>query len=238
MDPATGTPSKVGNPLANTDFHPTWVRHLASHDFVAGDAVSLARASAAYVKEGRSWRASYWLPSSADLGIVALRRWMETHGGGPDIPTVPPSAAGHGVIARPTDTRGLTPTEAALDAAPVDVLLDRYNQHTKHCAPCRSALATTRAVAAGARGLALAAALAASVFGAAATQAALAGAAAGGWIQQAALAVVSVTRGAPLAVVVGCMVVSAAAAAVASQARNLERKFYYEPFDREKHRFV
>ena len=239
VDPASGSTTKVGNALANTDPYPAWVRHLMGHEFVAGDALSLSRASTAYAKEGRDWRASYWLPSSADLGIVALRRWMDDHGGGPDIPALPPAAAGVGVLAPPLDTRALTPAEAALDVAPVEVLLDRYNQHTKHCASCRGALANTRTVAACARAVVVAALALAVFVSTAAAQAGLSTAATpAGWAARAAAAVVRATHNAPFAAVAACAVVAVVAAVVALAARALEKEFLYVPFDREKHRFA
>ena len=238
VDRDTGKAAKVGSMLACTDFMPAWARHVVGHKFVAGDQVSMARATVAYAREGRNWRSSYWLPSSADLGVVLFRRWMETHGGGPDIPQLPPSVAGHGIVAPAADTLGVTPAEVALDSATVEVLLDRYNQHTRHCASCRKALANSRTVAVWARALAIAAALAAFVLVTAAAQAALATTSAGGWTNHAALAVLRATHGTPLAAVVGCAAVASVAVAVAFAARVLERKFYYEPFDREEHKFV
>lgn len=53
-----------------------------SYNFFAGDDVFLGAATRAYAKEGSNWRRSYYMPTSTDAAIVALRRWLEKYAGG------------------------------------------------------------------------------------------------------------------------------------------------------------
>lgn len=240
LDRATGKPSKLASIFG--DALPAWLRHLLGGAFLAGDAYSLARASTTYAKEGRNWRRSYFMPSSADVSIVALRRWMEEHGGGPDVPMLPPSAAGVGVLGPPAEnTLRLTRGEAALDVATKDKLLDRYHTHIVHGPACLSALEKTRTAHGWARSVALAAAGSAIVIATAAAQHALASLSAvstSGWAVSAATAIVRFTRGAPLAAVVACVGVAVAAAVAARAAAALEGAMLSTTFDREKHKFA
>lgn len=64
------------------------------------------------------------MPSSADAGVIAWRRWLDRHG--LNLPTLPASAA------------DLPQVERA-------VVFDRLNQHTKHCPHCSRALALINA---------------------------------------------------------------------------------------------
>jgi len=167
VDAETNEPSKAASIF--TTALPVWLRHVLGHEFMAGDLYILSRAATQYAREGRKWRSSYWMPTSADVGIVALRRWMETFGGGSDVPVLPASAAGAGVLPGASQaaqaaanggaiTSGaeagstgfalpgvLAPSEAVLDAASREAILSRYEQHTKNCAACRQALERTRA---------------------------------------------------------------------------------------------
>ena len=58
-----------------------------------GDSYALARASTAYAAEGFDWRSSWWCPTDADAGVIAMRRWMEKFGGGATVPSLAPGGA-------------------------------------------------------------------------------------------------------------------------------------------------
>jgi hypothetical protein len=249
IDAATNEPSKAASIF--TTALPTWLRHVLGHEFMAGDLFILSRASSAYASEGRKWRSSYWLPTSADAGVVALRRWMETFGGGSDVPVLPASAAGVGVFGGPAEggnsggfsLPGLAPSEAAVAASTREQILSRYEQHTKTCAACRNALEATRAVARRSARIAAAASAAAVLIAAAAAQhaaaltaaaAQAASAASTGWASSAASALVGATQalGGPMAVVAFLVVVAAGCWLVRAGASRLEKAFINLPFDR------
>jgi len=257
VDAATGEPSKAASIF--TAALPAWLRHVLGHEFMAGDLFILSRASSAYAAEGRRWRSSYWLPTSADAGVVALRRWMETFGGGSDVPVLPASAAGAGVLQQQQQQQPavggtstnfslpglLTSSEAAVAASTREQILSRYEQHTKTCAACRGALEATRAVARRSARLAAFAAAAAVLVAAAAAQHAAAvlaaaastgasGAAVSGWAERAAAALVGATSGVGGPMAAAALLVAAAAACwlVRSAAEGLERAFVNLPYDR------
>ena len=128
-------------------------------------------------RSGRGWAKHFYLPTAADLYVIAFRKWLEKHGGGD-----PQWAPG-------VDT-ALPPMEHAVEA-----LMDRYQSHTKNCLACMTALAGVRKVrelllwAAGAAGLLAAACLGtlASVFAVGGTSAAAVGATRGAaWVPAAA----------------------------------------------------
>jgi pheophorbide a oxygenase len=60
------------------------------------------------------------MPSSADLAVIAWRKWIDRHGS--DLPTLPRT---------PEDLGPVLPREQ---------IFDRYNQHTKDCPHCSTAL--------------------------------------------------------------------------------------------------
>ena len=259
VDSATGEPSKAASIF--TTALPAWLRHVLGHEFMAGDLFILSRASSHYAKEGRRWRQSYWLPTSADAGIVALRKWMEKFGGGEDVPVLPPSAAGAGVLAGGAAAAaegggakfalpGLAPSEAAVAASSREQILSRYEQHTKTCAACKAALAATRAVARRSARLAAMAGAAAVLVAAAAAQhaAALSAAAAAssapaasaGLVERAAAAIVGATGGAggPLMAALALVAAAGAAWLVRAAAMWLEQSFINMPYDRTSKAFV
>jgi phenylpropionate dioxygenase-like ring-hydroxylating dioxygenase large terminal subunit len=73
---------------------------------------------------GVDWRRLYYMPSSADLAVAALRRWLD--GPGSALPVLPANAAALGLAPPPPLSR-------------LEVF-DRYEQHTKHCPHCLRAL--------------------------------------------------------------------------------------------------
>ncbi|KXZ52663.1 hypothetical protein GPECTOR_9g708 [Gonium pectorale] len=87
---------------------------------------------------GNDWQRGYYMPAPADGSVVALRRWLDSHG----APT--PTCE--------TGTR-LPPL------LPKREVLDRYGQHTAGCAACRTALRRVELAAAAAGALAALAAV-------------------------------------------------------------------------------
>lgn len=72
-------------------------------------------------KNAVAWRKQYFMPTRADTLVAAFKNWLDVAGkGGP-----------HGPLHRCADHKLITDHR---------VLLDRYEQHTKNCPACRSAL--------------------------------------------------------------------------------------------------
>jgi pheophorbide a oxygenase len=77
-----------------------------------------------------SWRQQYYLPWSTDAPVVALRQWLERHGGG----QAPGSARCAAEL----------PPEL-----PKEAVLDRWGQHTSTCSTCLKVSSRARQAAAG-----------------------------------------------------------------------------------------
>jgi hypothetical protein len=113
---------------------PRWWDHITNRNEVLdGDLVLLHRQEQERERrrgqgEGGGWKGSYRLPTSADRMVIAFRRWLDRHGGPNWETLIGPGASGSAA----------TPGSGAL---PSEHLLDRYHQHTIHCASCRRALA-------------------------------------------------------------------------------------------------
>jgi pheophorbide a oxygenase len=130
-----------------------WLRHLNNHEVSAQDAALLHRKGAALAAPNfaaRGWRRGFYLPTKADGGVAALRRWLE-------------AAEGGGVQYGPSVAAA--PRCEALPGAARERLFDNWAQHTRSCPSCLRALGRVRAArsaaAAGLAALALAAARAA-----------------------------------------------------------------------------
>ncbi len=96
---------------------PRWLQHLANHTVLEDDQVFLHWQERALATAGGSERfeQACFLPSSADVYVSGLHRWVREHGGVP-FPGqhLPPRLA-------------LPP------------LMERFEAHTRHCRSCRSA---------------------------------------------------------------------------------------------------
>ncbi|KAL4425624.1 hypothetical protein ABPG75_009640 [Micractinium tetrahymenae] len=111
---------------------------LGAHEVVDGDLIHIFWQEQALRREGGGWRRAYFMPARADRGVVLLRRWLdELAGGGPEYPGRWASAATQPLIAAAGSSQG-----RALSRREI---LDRYEQHTRHCPSCRRALATVQA---------------------------------------------------------------------------------------------
>jgi hypothetical protein len=96
------------------------------------------------------WSRQYYMPATADVAVLAWRKWIDRFGMA--LPVLP------------KDVSDLPPV------MPREQVFDRYNQHTKHCPHCMAALrnvtiaaAVVAAVAAVSVGSIVAAAVAGSV---------------------------------------------------------------------------
>jgi len=109
---------------------PRWWEHIQERNVVLdGDAIVLQQQNA-YLKqrqerEEKSWKTAYQMPTSADRLVIEFRKWFDRY------------------------CQGKLPwhqLELNQIAAQYNInenrqeILDRYNQHTKHCSSCRGAL--------------------------------------------------------------------------------------------------
>jgi phenylpropionate dioxygenase-like ring-hydroxylating dioxygenase large terminal subunit len=78
-----------------------------------------------------AWRDEYYLPASVDVGVAALRRWIDVHGR--KMPFLPQRQTGEAVAAEQAPPLPPLPSR--------EVMFDRFNQHTKDCPHCSKALA-------------------------------------------------------------------------------------------------
>ncbi|GJP49513.1 hypothetical protein CLOM_g8712 [Closterium sp. NIES-68] len=134
-----GDGKKMGFPI------PPWSVHLRQHQIYDGDAYFLhcqeralqhreqqqqqgaesddgGSEHGAVSRRGSGWKAFY-MPTSSDLFVVALRQWLAKYGGG--AVAYPPAFSGVSLPPQPL---------------PKEVVLDRLASHTAHCTSCSSAL--------------------------------------------------------------------------------------------------
>lgn len=72
-------------------------------------------------QSGDNWKRSFFLPASADAGVIAFRTWFSELAGG----------AVDWAPGTPTDLGPVLPREE---------VIDRYHSHTKNCTHCSKAL--------------------------------------------------------------------------------------------------
>ncbi|MBU7585518.1 MAG: Rieske 2Fe-2S domain-containing protein [Nostoc sp. TH1S01] len=106
---------------------PRWWEHISDRNLVIdGDMVLLMQQEhfLQQKQSTQSWKTAYQLPTSADRLIIEFRSWFDRY------------------------CHGQLPwSEVGIDVSPVrninhhrQQILDRYNQHTKHCHSCKEAL--------------------------------------------------------------------------------------------------
>ncbi|GBF90562.1 hypothetical protein Rsub_03134 [Raphidocelis subcapitata] len=99
-----------------------WVFHLGQQVVLDSDAYLLhVQERLLQASPAGGWRQSFYLPATADTGIITFRTWMDQVGGG----SIPWPLG--------TDAR-LGP------ALPREVVMDRWAQHCRHCKSCRRAV--------------------------------------------------------------------------------------------------
>jgi phenylpropionate dioxygenase-like ring-hydroxylating dioxygenase large terminal subunit len=96
---------------------PRWLQHIANHTVLEDDQVFLHWQERRLAEAGGSavFNRSCFLPSSADVYVQALHAWVTNHGG------------------EPFPGRPLPPRQ------PLDPLMERFEAHSRHCLPCRTA---------------------------------------------------------------------------------------------------
>ncbi|MEB3325372.1 MAG: Rieske 2Fe-2S domain-containing protein [Cyanobacteriota bacterium] len=126
---------------------PRWWDHLTNRNEVLdGDLLMLDRIERELARrraagEPADWRQAYRLPTAADRMVIAFHHWLERYGAPPWktlLPAGPHLAAAALATVRPA-------VKSPAEVPPLEeALLDRYHQHTVHCASCRGALAVTQ----------------------------------------------------------------------------------------------
>lgn len=95
---------------------------ILKHAIFDGDTYMLHRAERELLKVNNNWRDNFFMPAQDDLPIVTFRRWLQDHAG--DVPTCGP-------------LQTMPPTMMK------EMVLDRFQQHTRHCNHCQRAVRTT-----------------------------------------------------------------------------------------------
>jgi len=103
---------------------PRWLQHIGNHKVLEDDQVFLHWQERVVEKAGGSpaVERSFFMPTSSDVYVAALHRWLNANGGEP--------FAGQSLPPRQTTTE----------------LMDRYFSHTLNCRSCSAALANIRKV--------------------------------------------------------------------------------------------
>ncbi|EFN58973.1 hypothetical protein CHLNCDRAFT_137587 [Chlorella variabilis] len=128
---ATGLPPVLQSALRSDALAPLlhafqFLADLGAHQVIDGDAVHIHQQERTVRQEGRR---SYFMPAAADRGVMLLHRWLDEYAGGGPQYFPGPGAASSGMGA------------AASKPLSRQEVLDRYEQHTKHCPSCRQVLA-------------------------------------------------------------------------------------------------
>jgi phenylpropionate dioxygenase-like ring-hydroxylating dioxygenase large terminal subunit len=112
-------PFKFPSPLPRLIFRltPRWYSHIGQNAILEDDQIFLHYQERYLEAAGGSekFAQAFYLPTRADLFVIALRKWVNEFG-------------------EPFPKTCLPP------ALPTEALLDRYHSHTQHCASCRNAL--------------------------------------------------------------------------------------------------
>jgi phenylpropionate dioxygenase-like ring-hydroxylating dioxygenase large terminal subunit len=104
--------------------------HMLAHQIFDGDGIFLHYQGQRMQQAGLTFR-NYVTPSSADVLLNAYRRYLDR------VATATPD---------PKITQAVVGGSLMTDHVPIarNVLLDRYNTHTKYCSVCRTTLTKTR----------------------------------------------------------------------------------------------
>ncbi|KAI8463754.1 MAG: hypothetical protein J3K34DRAFT_136285 [Monoraphidium minutum] len=113
---------KLPAPLARLSLAFDWVFHLGQQVVLDSDAFLLHVQERLLQQSQGGWRRSFYLPASADTGVIKFRTWFDEVGGGA-VPWPAGAPASLGPV------------------LPREVVMDRYTQHVKSCKSCRRAVA-------------------------------------------------------------------------------------------------
>ncbi|MEB3300972.1 MAG: Rieske 2Fe-2S domain-containing protein [Cyanobacteriota bacterium] len=126
---------------------PRWWDHLTNRNEVLdGDLLMLDRIERELARrraagEPADWRHAYRLPTAADRMVIAFHHWLERYGAPPWQTLLP-----GGTVSAAEGMAAVIPALKSPEELPAreEMLLDRYQQHTRHCASCRGALLATQ----------------------------------------------------------------------------------------------
>ena len=110
---------------------PRWWDHITNRNFVLDGDMIILHQQEAFLQQKqpeKNWQTAYRMPTSADRLIIEFRRWFDKYCQGE----------------LPWHTVGLDPQGISYINHNRRELLDRYQQHTRHCSSCREALKITR----------------------------------------------------------------------------------------------
>ena len=103
---------------------PRWFEHLKVRNRVIdSDMVILQNQEYFLAQRQEPWQTAYKMPTQADRFVIEFRKWLDRYCDG----------------ALPWQKYGITPPPVTLHENR-QTMMDRYNQHTIHCASCRQAL--------------------------------------------------------------------------------------------------
>ena len=104
---------------------PRWWEHIQERNLVLDGDMIVLQQQYYYLKQRKqSWKTAYQLPTSADRLVVEFRKWLDSYCGG-QFPW-------NGIDSNISERYIINENRREM--------LDRYNQHTKHCSSCRDTL--------------------------------------------------------------------------------------------------
>lgn len=104
---------------------PRWWDHINNRNMVLdGDMIILHQQERFLQQQQESWKTAYRMPTQADRLIIEFRKWFDRYC--------------HGQL--PWQEVGIVSPEMLPINEDRKLLLDRYEQHTRHCSSCRGAL--------------------------------------------------------------------------------------------------
>ena len=114
--------NKIGRLLFQIS--PTWLKHVFINIFLDSDTLILYKQERHLKTIDRSYtnRNVYFTPSQSDKAVILYKKWISKH-----LPTIP-------FFKTQSESKELTREE----------VLDKYNQHTKHCIHCKRMLTLCR----------------------------------------------------------------------------------------------
>lgn len=142
--PMAALPAFVQRIIALLDKFPALQHALNRNAILDGDDLFLAaQQRALYAGPGddhTSWREKYFLPASTDVGVAALRRWIDVHGS--RMPFLPQRQQQQRQLGDggPSSSAAAAPPAAALPLLSREETFDRLSQHTADCPHCSAAL--------------------------------------------------------------------------------------------------
>lgn len=110
---------------------PRWWEHISVRNQVLDGDMILLQQQERFLQQRQlteSWQTTYKLPTSADRFAIEFRKWFDRYCGGQ----------------LPWSEVGLNDRSTWMSDDRREQILDRYQQHTRYCSSCRSALLTVQ----------------------------------------------------------------------------------------------